>query len=306
MFDEVTLRRRLAFIRYLYSIGVEQSRQPEPCGAASILTFHDGVELFLQLASEHLDAGVQQPDFMAYWELLAKKLPNGALSQKEPMRRLNKSRVALKHHGTLPSSLDIEAFRASVTNFFEENTPLVFGLVFGSISLVSLVKCAEVRSCLEEAGNLIQEGKLEEALDKIATAFARLISEYEATNRERFARSPFLFGESFSWRERFFTHNLDSSLRQFAYQLQQFADKVGKSFESIQGGMKVLSLGLDYRRYVKFKLLTPHVTLLMDGGCEVVRLRENQPPSIDECQFSHDFVVESALHLQGFDIATEK
>lgn len=299
MLDEVTLRRRLAFIRYLYSIGVEQSRQPEPCGAASILTFHDSIELFLQLASEHLDSGAQQPDFMAYWELLAKKLPNGTLSQKESMRRLNKSRGNLKHAGTLPSSLDIEAFRASVSNFFEENTPTVFGLTFGSISLASLVKCTEARSSLEEAGNLIQEGKLEEALEKIAIAFARLLSDHDKRNRAWFGHSPFLFGESFSLGDTRFTQTRD-------YSHQRFADKVHKSIESIQSGMKILSLGLDYRRYVKFKLLTPHVTLFMDGGYEVVRLRENQPPSIDECRFSHDFVVESALHLQGFDIATEK
>lgn len=299
MLDEVTLRRRLSFIRYLYGIGVDQSRQPEPCGAASILTFHDSVELFLQLASEHLDAGTQPEGFMDYWELLARKLPNGTLSQKESMRRLNKSWGNLKHAGTLPSSLDIEAFRASVSNFFEENTPTVFDLAFGSISLASLVKCAEARSSLEEASNLIQEGKLEEALDKIAIAFAQLISEYEKRNRAQLGHSPFLFGESFSWRDTFFKQTCN-------YSLQQFADKVGKSIESIQGGMKILSLGLDYRRFVKFKLLTPHVNLFINGGYEVVRLRENQPSSIHECQFAHDFVVESALHLQGVDIATEK
>lgn len=39
------------FARYVLSLGVEQSQQPEPLSAVSVLTFHDAVELFLQLTS---------------------------------------------------------------------------------------------------------------------------------------------------------------------------------------------------------------------------------------------------------------
>lgn len=58
------------------------------------------------------------------------------------MKRLNKARVQLKHYGTSPSKLDIEAFRATVTNFFDENTPKIFGIDFSSVSLVDLVTYA--------------------------------------------------------------------------------------------------------------------------------------------------------------------
>jgi len=57
MLDKSTIIKRLAFIKYLYKLAVDQSRRPEPLCSASILTFHDAVELFLQLASEHLDVG---------------------------------------------------------------------------------------------------------------------------------------------------------------------------------------------------------------------------------------------------------
>lgn len=33
--------KRLAFIRHLYKVGVEQSNQPEPLNAMSLLSFHD-------------------------------------------------------------------------------------------------------------------------------------------------------------------------------------------------------------------------------------------------------------------------
>jgi hypothetical protein len=52
-----TTARRLAFVRYLYGVAVQQSRYPEPLYGTSILTFHDSIELFLQLASEYLNVG---------------------------------------------------------------------------------------------------------------------------------------------------------------------------------------------------------------------------------------------------------
>lgn len=103
MLDKSTVIKRLAFIKYLYKLAVDQSKRPEPLCSASILTFHDAIELFLQLASEHLNVGKQQPSFMEYWDLISQKLSNQELTQKESMRRLNRARVALKHHGTLPS-----------------------------------------------------------------------------------------------------------------------------------------------------------------------------------------------------------
>lgn len=58
--------RRLALIRYLYNNGVQQSREPEPLGLVSILTFHDSIELFLQLAAERLNVSKPGLSFMDY------------------------------------------------------------------------------------------------------------------------------------------------------------------------------------------------------------------------------------------------
>jgi len=35
--------RRLAFIKYLYKVAIEQSQRLEPLCATSILTFHDAI-----------------------------------------------------------------------------------------------------------------------------------------------------------------------------------------------------------------------------------------------------------------------
>ncbi len=298
MVSETTMQR-LAFIRYLYQIAVEQSRQPEPLGAASLLTFHDSIELFLQLASEFVNVGKQKPDFMDYFDMLEPKLPSGGLAQKEAMRRLNKSRVALKHHGTLPSRLDYEAFRASATSFFTENASLVFGIEFDNISLTYLIQNTKVRSLLDEATTLIEQGTTGEALNKIAFAFAHLIDDYMASKEERRHRKLFFSKEPF-----FNTPRIDPRNRA----LDDFVKNVIASIEALQAGMQVLSLGLDYQRYVQFRLLTPYVFRTYgDINYQVppMKYTEDTLPSIERCRFCYDFVVASAIHLQNFNFEVE-
>ena len=88
MLEEST-SRRLACIRYLYTQAFEQADQPEPFCAASVLSFHDAIEMFLGLACEH--KGVSVPvsiNFMQYWERLDPVLKPDSLSQKRSMTRL--------------------------------------------------------------------------------------------------------------------------------------------------------------------------------------------------------------------------
>ena len=120
--------KRLAFIKYVYTLGIEQSYQPVPSSSVSLLLFHDSIELFLQLASEIFDVGKSKVEFMAYWDLLSKEISDETLPQKEAMRRLNKARVSLKHSGTRPSEIDIESFLFSSTSFFFFSVPLFFFL----------------------------------------------------------------------------------------------------------------------------------------------------------------------------------
>jgi hypothetical protein len=302
MLDESVIKR-LALIKYFYKEAVEQSQRPEPLCSASILTFHDAIEFFLQLASEYLDIGKKQPLFMEYWEILASKLPKEMPTQKEAMRRLNGARVALKHHGTSPSKLDIEAFRASATNFFEENTPPIFDIKFSEISLIELVQCEETKNNLKESKQLLEEKKIEDSLDKVALAFTQLIDDYESRKRGRFGRSPFFFGQSLTFLSSFHM-GIDRSQER---KLADFIDKIKESVEALQVAVKILSLGVDYRRYVKFRLLTPHIDRALAGNYLISRGNwgEKGVPSMEEVQFCIDFVIESAVILQEFDFNIE-
>ena len=291
--------KRLALIKYFYKVAIEQSQRPEPLCSASVLTFHNAIEFFLQLASEYLDVGRGQSSFMEYWEILASKLPEGVPTQKESIRRLNRARVALKHHGTSPSKLDIEAFRASATNFFEENTSPIFDIKFSEISLIELVQCEEIKNNLEESERLLKENKIEESLDKVAISFTQLIGDYESRKRGRFGRSPFFFGESLTFLSSFHM-GIDRSKER---KLADFVDKIKESVEALQVAVKILSLGVDYRRYVKFRLLTPHIDRALAGNYLISRGNwgEKGVPSVEDVQFCIDFVIESAVILQEFD-----
>jgi hypothetical protein len=294
--------RRLAFIRYLYQTGVEQSRAPAPLKCASLLTMHDAVELWLQLASERLNAGANQPNFMDYWDLLDRRLAPKELSQKESMRRLNKARVALKHHGTFPSDLDIEAFRSSTRSFFLDNTPLVFGVALEAVSLIEYVGAEPARRLLAQAQERSSKGDVLAALDDVAVAYAEMIRDYEDRKRSRYGTSPFFFGKSLAFHSAFFMGLNRTGIREFD-KLGDFVDSVKESLASMQEAIKMIALGIDYRRYSKFKLLTPRVYRTVNGAWHVSRGNggAGYQATAEDVTFCLDFVIESALALTEFD-----
>lgn len=94
---------RLGYIRFLHQNGIDQARRPHPMSSAAILSFHDAVELFYVLALDHMVVQVDpRTPFEAYWRELAKVVPN--LSGRRGMERLNKVRVNIKHHGSIPGT----------------------------------------------------------------------------------------------------------------------------------------------------------------------------------------------------------
>jgi len=284
--DPTTLSR-LAFIRYLYTVGLQQSRQPEPLNSSAILTLHDSVELFLQLASEFLNAHPKaNQDFNGYWDILRPHVPNGGqLTQKESMGRLNEARAGLKHRGIWPNKGVIDGLTVSVTAFFDENTTTVFGVKFDELSMVDLVRYPKTRKNLKEAEALVSKNELHQAIEKIAIGFVHLIDEYEETKRSRHGRSPFFFGESVH-----FPHDLAAD-RSF--------DNMRASIEALQDAMKILSLGIDYKRYTMFRLYTPAVLPVI--GNPTVQWINTPGPELQTCKSCLDFVVESAIQLQSGD-----
>lgn len=293
-----TTIQRLAFAKYLYSMAVEQSRLPEIQAAASLLPFHDSIEFFLQIASEHLNAGKQGASFLEYWELLSPKLGGVDLPQKESMRRLNKARVNLKHAGTLPSKLDVESFRASATQFFTEATPLIFQLEFGELSLIEYISRESVKEHLKNATRLSSEGDYDAAAVEVAIAYETLIDEFFSDSAQVQTRNRYSFGKKLGY----VTASSLGIRGEGTRGIAAFVDAVKVSIDELQGAVRILALGINYQKYARFRSLLPPVAKRMGDSTyvrqQVVRSPYAPKPDADYIDFCVNFVVECAIRLE--------
>ena len=236
--------------------------------------------------------------FMQYWEAL-KNLPNGtSLGYKSEMDTLNTLRVNLKHQGIRPDESEIESSRVSTTNFFEKSTPIIFNVDFDRISMTDLVRHIPARECLKEATTFMEQEKFEDALAKIAIAFDQIIEDYESRKASRFGTSPFFFGKSLGLHSSFFMGIRESKMK-------EFIDIVKDSIESMQNAMKILSLGIDYKQYVRYRLLVPQISRPL-GSRDYFITPSSQRHTVDECRFCYGFVIDSAIRIQEFDFDREK
>lgn len=105
----------------------------------------------VQLASEHQNVGTRRAETMRYFESMDFALGGHGLSLREWRRRLNGTRIALRHHGTQPAVHEVTARAADVDRFKVRNAQLVFGMVCSSLSMAALVVEGAVPACIERA-----------------------------------------------------------------------------------------------------------------------------------------------------------
>ena len=282
---------RLAFIRYLFKLGVQHAQAPGPQSSVAILLFHDAVELFLELASQELDAKPAD-SFMRYFSRLDEKLrPSPPLPLRENMRRLNDARNALKHRGLRPDRSDLEHYSNIVIRFFEEVTPQIFEVDMDSVSLVTVVRCETVRKYLYAAEAAYRENRAADGSVACAEAFDELLSDYEKRHGDRWGQSPFSSGH--------YLHDpwfFDEELSRIEKQFKESIEDLNEAVMVLQERMRLLSLGLDYRRYATFRQLIPEVWHVSATPSR----RTDKPPNItlEQLQFCIGFVIDTALQLQ--------
>lgn len=289
----------------MYELAVYQSRQSGRRQATSILTFHDAVEMALVLGLQHHDVPLRDQRFPQYWSEL--ESAGATLTQRSAMETLNRVRVDLKHRGIMPAPSEIEAARVHVRDFFVENIPIMFSLNLEDTSLVPMVSYDEARGQLEQAEARMRQQAYNDAIAEIAFAFHALVEEYERRTSSVYGRSPYIFSAVSGYsvdpvrllileaaNPAGNPRSLAGDFQQQA--LEQFAREVESALGTIQKGLKILSLGLDYNRYVRFLYLTPAVDR-RDGQWTHGAL--NRPEAtLQECQDCLDFVIDAALRLQ--------
>ena len=261
------MMRGLVVARYLYESGVQQSHQRGFRRATALLTLHDAVEMLLVLGLQHHDLYKRSKlTFDQYWPELRTK--DVHVTQQGAMQRLNNARVNLKHHASLPGPDVVEEARVQTGVFFIENTPTIFGVNFDDVSLSSIVTYAKSRTHLEQADRHMSAAEYEAAIREIACAFHYLVGQCRSD------------GDPWAW---------------------QIIGFITKTIEQDQDTVRFitlgLTLGLDFGRWRRFRGLTPKITERMTGELSVER-RRGVPPTLDQCRFCYDFVIDSALRLQ--------
>ncbi|MGB9407459.1 MAG: hypothetical protein WCA89_07980 [Terracidiphilus sp.] len=288
---------RLVFVKYLVRHAKELSESPEPMNWTALLLLQDAAELFLQIAAERLDAQTnERTTFPEYWERINGKLPDKSpLPMKEAMGRMNKARVALKHHGNLPHADQMGEFLLFAQEFFNEATPIVFGVALDSVSMLSLIQYDSVRNHLEKAEQEATEGKIKAGVQSCGHAFAALLAEYHAESRPKKGLSP--FDNLHHWTVSSLGR---SAIDRIEEEIRGDIKKLDFEMAVVLDMLEVLCLGVDYRRYAKFTMIAPRHIMQDNGPGTWLWPLRSVPPTPDDLRFCIDFVLDTALHLQEF------
>lgn len=290
--DEKIIINRLAKIKYLYKIGIEQSMQAGTFAGFSLLSFHDCAEMFLLLvAEEHGDKTEENMPFMGFWNKYKD------LTLIEPMRKLKDRRVNIKHKGLFPSKMDIEESRVAITNFLRENVFKQFKKDFDSISLADLIDYPNINEYVINAEMCLNQNDLYSSLINAKIGFEELLSTYESDKRQ-WRESIFSVGERIGKDYRNLVSSSKEGLRWF--------EQVTRTTNDVRRILKVSALGIDYKKYALFDFITPKVLETCRTGKDkyVYDSKDNfektRNVTAQDCQFCIDFVVDSALKLQEF------
>jgi hypothetical protein len=249
--------------------------------------------MFLLLAAEHLSVNLpKNVNFEGYFEQI-KQSAGIELPARPAMRRMNNSRVNLKHHGIIPSAIYLTQSQADVTTFLTDATQMVFTADFASLDMIDLVTRQSALALLRNAEIKAGQADHTEALALLSEAFEDLLSDYAHRKQGTGEFSPYTLWPAGPHVGRTMQGHHDPELTKRLEQTEDALDRIQRSF-------RVLAIGVDYRRYARFELLVPQVLQFMDGHREV-RPVPGLSVGDDEYQFCKQFVIETALHLAELD-----
>ncbi|MDO8861011.1 hypothetical protein Q6D67_04785 [Haliea sp. E1-2-M8] len=288
--------RRLAFAKYLFLDGFDKSHLPRPMSAAALLLFHDSIELVLYLAVE-VSGGTSRKElnFMGYWPEY-RKLTQRELPFNQPMNALNKSRVALKHHATLPSEDALERYRVTCNQFLIEVSATVFGTEFEAISLLEFVQPDNCKEQLVLAERYLDESDFTGCSASLARAFSMLMCWAEEHYADEFFDSPFAFGMDTY-------HHIALSAQLQAIpdcrEFSEFVQDVSKTLSRVKAAMPILAHGIPFGEFVRFNRYLPSVSIMMDGAHHVTFTGREKSCSEEYLRHCIQFVIEQSIRIQS-------
>jgi hypothetical protein len=157
---------------------------------------------------------------------------------------------------------------------------------------------------MEEAVRLKEQGDIEGSLAKIAVAFDKVIDVHRQGTRLFFAEQWPYFIRDHAKPSRFRPGTLrkieNAEINEVLSELVFQSDFLGKTVFEMVRASNISVLGLDYRRYTRFKHLVPWAQKMADGSYSVTAHPIPHQPHVTEgdSRFCLDFVVDASIRTQ--------
>ena len=291
---EETTAKRLAVIRHLFEKGKALSYEGEPLNGLCLLPFHDSIEMFMKLCADKRNVKVPRNTmFAGYFDFL----PD--LQDKAQMLSLNDRRVSLKHHGQMPSSLDVETSRINAISFFEHNTPVFFDCKLEDVSLEVLITYPEVKEYLELYHKYYSEKEFGHAIAQCKIAMKVFLAAYLKQYRRGAGKRE---GDN-DWPA---MYSKDLPRADFNARTNQFLNAFREDILSLNEAIYIMNLGINYFKYEEFIVMGPAIKQWpgnKEGEFQYdYYLGSGSKYSEETAKACYDFVIETALKLMGSKI----
>ncbi len=211
----------------------------------------------------------------------------------EPLRKMPSMRKTCLISFERNSSFEKDALEFNNT-LSHENVFTHFKINFEEISLIDLVSFQSVKNYLGIAQKLLEKDDFKSSIENISIAFYSLLESYEENKIGNYKSSPFFFGKDLTFNDSFFMGIKDK-------EMASFIDNVRDSLEEMQRAIKIISLGIDYKKFVKFNYLTPQINRTIEGQYHIHPTYEKKKWTKENCQYCINFIIDSSLKLQEFN-----
>lgn len=302
--------KRLAYIKLFYRIGVEQSKQAEALAFTCVLTIHDAIDWFMNLAcltnsiteAQKLAAIVAKDSkrkgktnvyLMDYFTILT------GLKHEADVNNINTLRNNLKHKFILPSQLGISETVNTARIFFEDNTKVIFSLNFDEISVVDLISSKEIKQLLTNAVEFQNKKEIENCVKEISKAYYEL---WQIDVNYIRSKKQFSYIDIYSIPHLQIPQLEDKpEIQMLKSYIDSIINAYNRNFQELNDSMKVFALGIEYRKFLKFKSLIPSTSIKDSNGIYHV----TKPNNLDnitnnDLTFAIDFLVDCTLHVEKF------
>ncbi len=281
------LMNRLVCAKVLFLNGVDVIDRSTPFGEAlALLSFQDAVEMTLGAVADHRHIAKPAKEFLDQiknvQESLGKDLPYWT-----GMNQLNKARVALKHHGILPSQDTLAKARGDTEGFILNLVREAFGMDFRTLSMASLVDHNRTANWLRKAESYATTGDDAECLNACAIALALFRRAYLPSHSQRQYETILRTSQS----RRGEPYIQDGIFR--------LVETLEKDIDELRERLEWVSSGISISDYERFRRMTPEVLVAINGKLHLSSRFREIPIGGEACAFGISFVTQTILRLQA-------